>query len=561
MRLGRRQGLLAVAVVWAGLLLGRSAHGGTLGTDFTYQGRLKQTGAPVTGDYDLEFRLYGDPDAGAQVGTAVTLTDHPVANGLFTAPLDFGAGAFDGSARWLQIVVEGNTLTPRQKLTAAPYALCALSALEARAVQWAGVVGAPPIVSSLNGVTHDGDNIDLVAGSGINIVPDDGANTITIEATGGLAPFWSLGGNAGTSPPTDFLGTTDPQALYFRVNNIHAMRFEPGLPPNVIGGFFGNTVSEGVRGGTIGGGGSMGAAHSVTADFGTVGGGEANEALAEYATVGGGSTNLASSTGATVGGGIVNHATAPSATVGGGASNQAAGENATVAGGSTNAAQGRGASVGGGEWNLAAADYATVAGGGPPDPNNPLVTNNRVFDNYGTIGGGGWNRAGDDDADPTSVTYATIGGGFHNAASGKNSSVGGRYHNTASDDSATVGGGDNTEATAPQTTVSGGLSNTASGLVATVGGAMTTSPAGTTPPSPAVWKTRQASISASPPAGRPRPTTRAPSSGPTRSARTSPPPPTTSSSPAPPAASRSGSTPPRRDCGSSLLRTRSPATR
>ncbi|GIV94152.1 MAG: hypothetical protein WHS83_06470 [Chloroflexus sp.] len=52
-----------------------------------------------------------------------------VSNGLFTVTLDFGPGAFTGDARWLQIAVRctgdsGYTaLTPRQPLTAAPYAL------------------------------------------------------------------------------------------------------------------------------------------------------------------------------------------------------------------------------------------------------------------------------------------------------------------------------------------------------------------------------------------------------------------------------------------------------
>ncbi|RKZ33710.1 hypothetical protein DRQ33_03680, partial [bacterium] len=40
------------------------------------------------------------------------------------------------------------------------------------------------VVSSVDGVTNHGGNIDLVAGSGISISPDDGANNITISATG-----------------------------------------------------------------------------------------------------------------------------------------------------------------------------------------------------------------------------------------------------------------------------------------------------------------------------------------------------------------------------------------
>ena len=43
----------------------------------------------------------------------------------------------------------------------------------------------PSVVSSLNGVTNDGGNIDLVAGSNVNIVADDNNNTITISSSDG----------------------------------------------------------------------------------------------------------------------------------------------------------------------------------------------------------------------------------------------------------------------------------------------------------------------------------------------------------------------------------------
>lgn len=44
---------------------------------------------------------------------------------------------------------------------------------------------APKIVSSIDGVNNDGGNIDLVGGTSINITPNDGNNTITIDYTGG----------------------------------------------------------------------------------------------------------------------------------------------------------------------------------------------------------------------------------------------------------------------------------------------------------------------------------------------------------------------------------------
>jgi hypothetical protein len=43
----------------------------------------------------------------------------------------------------------------------------------------------PNVLSSVDGVSNDGGNVDLVAGSNVTITPDDGANRITISASGG----------------------------------------------------------------------------------------------------------------------------------------------------------------------------------------------------------------------------------------------------------------------------------------------------------------------------------------------------------------------------------------
>lgn len=44
---------------------------------------------------------------------------------------------------------------------------------------------APSVVSSVDGVSNDGGDVDLIAGANITITPNDGANTITIAASGG----------------------------------------------------------------------------------------------------------------------------------------------------------------------------------------------------------------------------------------------------------------------------------------------------------------------------------------------------------------------------------------
>src|ERR1043166_5962097 len=73
-----------------------------------------------------------------------------------------------------------------------------------------------------------------------------------------LNQVWQLGGNAGTVPGSDFLGTIDNQPLTLRVNNIVALQFRPGATvPNVVGGlaaFRPSVVANGVSGAVIAGG-------------------------------------------------------------------------------------------------------------------------------------------------------------------------------------------------------------------------------------------------------------------------------------------------------------------
>ncbi|MES4792658.1 MAG: hypothetical protein C4321_06410, partial [Chloroflexota bacterium] len=95
-----------------------------LTTTFTYQGRLTDAGSPANGTYDLRFILYDAETGGAQVGSIVTKDDVPVANGLFSVELDFGANAFRGDARWLEIAVRPGSstgaytvLSPRQPVS------------------------------------------------------------------------------------------------------------------------------------------------------------------------------------------------------------------------------------------------------------------------------------------------------------------------------------------------------------------------------------------------------------------------------------------------------------
>ncbi|MDP4289330.1 MAG: hypothetical protein Q8922_15555 [Bacteroidota bacterium] len=234
----------------------------------------------------------------------------------------------------------------------------------------------------------------LSAGTGISIIPN--AGTITISNTAGITG-WALTGNAGTNPPTNFLGTLDNKPFEIHVFNTDApangskrvMRYEPnGVSANLIGGYQGNSVSSTVVGATIAGGGLNGFTNSVTDDVSFVGGGSLNQA-------GNGNGSTVDASHATVGGGGGNTASGTYASVLGGASNIAGGVAATVGGGSTNTASGDYASVAGGIGDSAAGSISTVAGGG----------GNRISpsSDFSAIGGGLYNR--------TTGQFSTIPGG------------------------------------------------------------------------------------------------------------------------------------------------------
>ena len=103
---------------------------------------------------------------------------------------------------------------------------------------------------------------------------------------------WLLAGNAGTPAGLNFIGTTDNQPMEFKVNGQRALRLEPNqYGPNVIGGYAGNTVSNGYYGSAIGGGGNSSPPNRVGGSYATVVGGEGNTASGFSSTaMGDGST-------------------------------------------------------------------------------------------------------------------------------------------------------------------------------------------------------------------------------------------------------------------------------
>ncbi|MCX6902141.1 MAG: tail fiber domain-containing protein [Verrucomicrobia bacterium] len=431
--------------------LGGVTRAESLGSAFTYQGKLTDGGQSAQGNYDLRFILYDAATDGHSVAGPVTNSPVAVNNGLFTTSLDFGAGLFTGEARWLEIGVRANgdtndfmPLSPRQPLTAAPYAAYAPNAGSA-----ASVVGIVPVsrggtgadLSHTGGANqyvrqlqegaalsagaisagdlpiHNHSGADLTSGtvpwarlpsdlvtnqaSGVTLngaFNGNGAALTNLNAAmlNGLAAagFWQLGGN--NIAAGQFLGSTNNQAVEIWAGGQRALRMEPNAgSPNVIGGASMNVAAAGAHGAFIGGGSdnAISANYSVVAggignvasnDYTFVGGGLLNGVCGDIAAVGGGGYNNAAGFASVISGGYQNQAQSSFSAVGGGYFNAATnGADAVVAGGWNNTASGRDSAVGGGEYNEADGQGSTVAGG----------DSNTADGQYAAIPGGVQNKA------------------------------------------------------------------------------------------------------------------------------------------------------------------------
>ncbi len=223
-------------LLFVSIMLSLAAHTALAqGTSFTYQGRLTDDGAPSNGSYELEFKLYDALTGGTQQPQPAPLTIQftgadavAVVNGIFTVQLDFGASAFPGAARYLEIGVRRagdstfTTLTPRQPISSTPYAIrSTTAATAATATDFSGnlagdVTGtqSATVVNSVGGQTA----ANVASGaSAANSATD--ANTagaiVKRDASGNFSAGTitaSLNGNATTATTADTATTATTAA-------------------------------------------------------------------------------------------------------------------------------------------------------------------------------------------------------------------------------------------------------------------------------------------------------------------------------------------------------------
>lgn len=206
--------------IWvaAVILSGASAFvSADIGTAFTYQGSLENPpGSPVSDTCDFRFRLFATAIGGTQQGNSPQLVGSVLVDGgVFTTLIDFGPGAMNGDARWMEIEVQCTgdpsfvLLTPRVELTPAPHALLSDQAKRAE-----GVFRVEPDLLGISGVGfgNNPNNLCLIA------TDSNGPSGLLLRDPAGIRVL-----RPAAAPP-------GPDVLRFGPTDDCSLGIEPGLP-------------------------------------------------------------------------------------------------------------------------------------------------------------------------------------------------------------------------------------------------------------------------------------------------------------------------------------------
>lgn len=113
--------------LWACLILTSSSASAAGPTEMAYQGTLTEHGSAVNGTRGLVFKVYDAATGGNLLYTSSSQSVQ-VRDGRFTATIDLsGVPVATKSQLFLEVIVEGTTLSPRDPLAAVPTAVNARS--------------------------------------------------------------------------------------------------------------------------------------------------------------------------------------------------------------------------------------------------------------------------------------------------------------------------------------------------------------------------------------------------------------------------------------------------
>jgi hypothetical protein len=470
-----------------------------------FQGELTDdTGAPLDGSYQMDFYIYNQATGGTALWNETQTV--AVSDGIYNVKLGAVAAlsstVFEGDSLYLEVIVESETLSPRQQITSVAYAM---KAKMAEGVAAGGITSSMLASGAVtSSAIQDGATMT-------EILDDDGPGSqLNCDYIDGLdaSAFASAAHDHDSRYYTKSQVDTIVSGLESRIATLETLLANvsrvgndltfSGMNVKIVdgsgstygtvngrgnlivgynelrgGGYDNRTGSHNIVVGSYNnyssyGGLIAGETNTISGPYSSVSGGIYNIASGEYASVSGGHTNTASGDESSVSGGLQNEASGAHASVSGGRYNDAIGGNTSVSGGVANTASGSGASVSGGYYNTASGDLSFVGGGGYT---GGASDGNKAFGHYSAVLGGRSNIAGDPAlTDHTIGQSSSVSGGQSNTASGLSSSVSGGASNTASGNYGSVSGGQLNTASGNSASVSGGQLNTASSTYDNVGG-------------------------------------------------------------------------------------------
>jgi hypothetical protein len=391
------------------------------GEPLNYQGRLVSGTNLYSGTASLRFRVYSAPSGGTLEYEATNIAT--VVDGLYSTLIgqyrtltNTLASALADGVGYLEVQVNGVTLSPREQLAAAPLAN---TAMQLGALRVLTNATSPSLVGG-HTANSAGTPGSVVGGGGTASFPNQGGGTYSVVVGG-------YGNTVYTNTPEAFIGGG-------------SMNWVSNGNSAIVGGAY-----NGIRAITSFIGGGYGNTITLLGSIGVIGGGVFNTNGSADGFIGGGRGNALVS--------------GSQAAIGGGTANTVAGSQSLIVGGGYNSVSGAQSAVVGGYSNTIESATLSFIGGG--------WINSIATANVSVIVGGGYHGIGSNSA------YATIGGGFANRLYGSDFGVlaGGSLNRLLNSGNAFVGGGsENVVDNGSLSVIGGGYSNFARGLSATVPG-------------------------------------------------------------------------------------------
>lgn len=188
---------LAIGIVTAAATATATAAPGdsTIPNTMSINARLADNGQPVNGQHGFEFRLFRDQQGGLPIWqeSRTVQVDQGVISLSIGAATPLDPAQFDGQDLYLEIAIDGTTLSPRMALNSVPYAMRAHVASTAETI---GGLGASDLQRRVSSSCPAGSSIRAISAAGSVTCETDDTNTgdITgVTAGTGL----SGGGNSG----------------------------------------------------------------------------------------------------------------------------------------------------------------------------------------------------------------------------------------------------------------------------------------------------------------------------------------------------------------------------